>query len=657
MPLKPPVIDNRTFDDIVDEARTRIPRYTPEWTWTDLNDNDPGIALLQVFAWMTEMLIFRMAQVPRLNYVKFLQLIGIELKPAVPARAEVTFPVTNNNPNPYVDVPLRAQVAAESDEGDLVIFETERALVALTARLAAVQTFGGANNFTSWTQANEDVENPFFPLGEAVNHGNALLLGFDYDDDFPPDIELNLSFFMPEEAIIAEGVVCGRSAPRTSIRLVWEYWAGTEWRAMTLLNDETRALTRSGHVYLRTPPRRTMQRRVFGQEAASLYWIQARFESGAYERAPRVLAIRTNTVEVIQAETIENEVLGGTSGEINQTFQLENFPVLQDTLVLEIDEGLSENGDDEGGQTWKAVEDFLDSGPEDRHYVLNRTTGKIRFGDGKKGRIPLPNVNNPSANVVAVEYRVGGGRAGNVVAGSLTTLVTSIQGIDENNVTNLRPAFGGGEEETQKEAEERARLLLKGRDRAVTPEDFEALARQIASVKRAKALPLHHPKFPGVQVPGVVTVIVVPDSDSDNPTPNEDTLSAVCECLNQRRLLTTEVHVVRPTYRRVEVQGVVIAENDADLATVRVALNDALLTYFHPLTGGEDGQGWPFGGDIFFSRVYQRVFAVSGVRRIERLVFLVEGEEMPECKDIEIPEGVLLYSTEHNVEVNYAFDS
>ena len=72
-----PTIDDRRFEDIVAEARTRIPRYTPEWT--DLNDNDPGIALVQVFAWMCDLLLYRLGKVPELNYLKFLQLVGIEV--------------------------------------------------------------------------------------------------------------------------------------------------------------------------------------------------------------------------------------------------------------------------------------------------------------------------------------------------------------------------------------------------------------------------------------------------------------------------------------------------------------------------------------------------------------------------------------------------
>ena len=96
MPLQAPIIDDRRFEDIVEEARTLIPRYTPEWT--DLNDNEPGMALVQLFAWMTDMMLFRLAQVPEAHYIKFLQLLGIELRPAEPAHAEITFPLSDTQP-------------------------------------------------------------------------------------------------------------------------------------------------------------------------------------------------------------------------------------------------------------------------------------------------------------------------------------------------------------------------------------------------------------------------------------------------------------------------------------------------------------------------------------------------------------------------------
>ena len=644
-----PQIDNRRFDDIVTELRTRIPRYTPEWT--DLNDNDPGIALAQLLAWLTEMMIYRMNKVPELNYLKFLQLLGVELNPEEPAHAEITLPVLDSHPDPYVIVRERTQVAAESDEGGLIVFETERPLRAIKAQLVSILVHEGYS-FSPMANEIDETAQGFNPFGSLANADSALMVGF--TEEFPSEIELNLTVWAFEGTSGPSAYNCGLAETRVypSAQIAWEFYGGREWHPLGLLKDETLGFSRSGHVYLKTPQKGRMQREKFA-ESEELYWIRARLERGIGEKLPKLLTIKTNTVEAIQAETVRDEVLGGSDGRPNQTFRLANRPVLHDTLVLEVDQGEIEP---DAEKQWTRVDDFFGSKPNDQHYVLNRTTGEIHCGDGRNGAIPVGNVENPGANVVAREYRFGGGKHGNVVAGKIATLLTSIAGIDENGIKNLRAAHSGRDEESLGEAKERARHSIKSRCRAVTDEDFEQLAMQASNIKRAKALPLYHPTFPEVEVPGVVTVIVVPDSDQSNPIPSEGTLRTVCAYLNQRRLLTTEVYVVKPRYNKVEIDVEVIANNSADLAEVTQAIEKNLLEYFHPLKGGEDGLGWPFGGDIFFSRVFQQVFKVPGVQRIERLLIKLDGEEAPECKDVPIPKGTLVYSTQHDVRVNYAFD-
>ena len=241
-------------------------------------------------------------------------------------------------------------------------------------------------------------------------------------------------------------------------------------------------------------------------------------------------------------------------------------------------------------------------------------------------------------------------------AQAIKTLVSSAEGIDEGKLGNLQAAYSGRDEETFEDAKNRAPLAIKSRSRAVTDEDFEYLAMQSANIKRAKALPLYHPGFPGVQVPGVVTVVVVPDADTPNPIPSEGTLRTVCAYLEPRRLLTTELYVVAPTYQQVQIQGKVIASGNADLAEVSQQIEQTLLDYFHPLKGGEDGLGWPFGGTIFYSRVYQQVFTVKGVQSIQNLVIVLDGEEVTACTDVPILKGALLFSIQHNVQVSYSFD-
>jgi predicted phage baseplate assembly protein len=641
-----PTIDNRRFEDIVAEARTRIPRYTPEWT--DLNDNDPGIALVQVFAWMCDLLLYRLGKVPQLNYLKFLQLVGIELQPAEPASAEITFPVQPDFTDPYLIVPAQTQVAAQVQGQDRpVIFETDQSLIALRAALASVQTYD-SYSYVDVTATNSDAKLGFAPFGPTAAEGSALLLGFDDPDPFP-EIQLDLAVFAVENVSPNRALDCG--LPLTpffsSSSVNWEYWSGMDWRSLNTLKDATQTFLRSGHVVIKTPPKNRMAKAVING-SKSLYWIRARLTRSSYDQPPHLLAVRTNTAPATQAETIHDEVVGGSNGQPNQVVTLANNPVLEGSLVLQVDQG-------DGPQTWTEVDDFFGSGKNDSVYVLNRTTGEVRFGDGVRGAIPVANVANPAANIVAVEYRFGGGTPGNVTAGLVKNIMVSIPGLAEDKIGNLLPASGARDEETIDQAKERAPATLKANGRAVTIDDFEELAKRVSTVQRAKALPLYHPAFPGVQVPGVVTVVVIPQNDQPNPMPSEGTIRTVCAFLNQRRLLTTEVYVVPPLYQLVDVQASVIVANTADLGEVKTAVEAALVQYFHPLTGGDDGLGWPFGGTIFFSRVYKKILDVPGVLRAEIVTILLDGTAAPECRDVPIAKASLLYSTAHEIQVGYDF--
>jgi predicted phage baseplate assembly protein len=655
MPLEDflPQIDDRRYDDIVTEIRTRVARYAPEWrpgqsAWTDVNDNDPGVTFAQVFAWQAEMLLYRLNKVPLLNYIKFLELLGIELRAAEPARAEVTFALKPSHPDPTLIVPSRSQLTADpKDGGSPLVFETVRALLAWRARLDAVLSSDGSN-YTDVTAANLEAADGFQPFGPQARVGSELALGFVDAAPLPPG-QLDLAFTARRDALGAHFLACATPAypPAT---LAWEYWDGARWQCLDVLKDETLAFTRTGHVVLRIPEAGVSAKtKLTGdpKEPARL-WLRARVAASQYERAPELLAVRTNTIAVEQAETIKDEVLGGSDGSRNQVFQLGSKPVVAGSLALEIEQS------DKGYEPWTEVEDIFTAGPHDAVYALDRATGGIRTGDGVNGDIPVAYVANPTANVIAREYRTGGGKRGNVAAGAIDTLVTPVTGVDDNAVGNLLPAHDGREEESVEEVMKRTPRSIRSRERAVTSEDFEYLAGQAGNVRRAKALALFHPQFPTTQVPGTVTVIVVPDSDDPAPVPSEGLLRTVCAYLDQRRLLTTELYVMKPAYQQVSIHTEVVVAEDADLAEVSTAIQQRLRDYFHPLRGGESGSGWPFGEKIAYSRVYQHVFGVEGVSSITSLAIFIDGEERPPCTDVPIARNALLFSTEHAVIAHYS---
>src|SRR6266576_2990752 len=89
MALPVPNLDDRRFQDFVDESKRLVQQKCPEWT--DHNVSDPGVTLIEVFAFIADQLTYRLNQVPDRIYVKFLELLGVQLAPPVAARTEVTF--------------------------------------------------------------------------------------------------------------------------------------------------------------------------------------------------------------------------------------------------------------------------------------------------------------------------------------------------------------------------------------------------------------------------------------------------------------------------------------------------------------------------------------------------------------------------------------
>jgi len=638
MPLTSPNLDDRRFEDIFNEAKKLIPRYAPEWT--DWNEHDPGITMLQLFSWLTELLIYRLNQVPDKNFIEFLKLVGIELKPASPAKADLTFTIALGSGS--VVIPKGTAVGLENDDAENpTVFETAEALVAVESVLKEIQVFDGAA-YTLYTDTNSVVGTIYHAFGSTAGENSALYLGFDLPF---PQSEVKLTIYIYTEDLISAGVHCEMDENQVfpSAKVVWEYYNGGEWRELEVLKDSTRWFMQSGDIYFKGPS--TMAASKQGQsQTQDYYWIRCRVVEPGYEVPPRIDSILLNSVSAANVTTMKGEMLGSSDGTPGQTFTLRHTPIIAGSLVLQVDEG-------SGWKTWKEVDTLSASGRDEEHFILNRSTGEIFFGDGLNGRVPLPITGG--RNIMALVYQYGGGTQGNVGKETITALQSSVPGVTD--VTNYRPAQGGDDEESVAAAMERGPMELKTRHRAVTLEDFEFLARETPGVRvrRAKALPLYHPSFPNCKMPGVVTVIIVPESKEAKPMPGEGLLKTVCQHLNKHRLITNEVYVIPPQYVKIKVEAGIVAKADADAMTVKQGVDKNLTAFFHPLEGGSQGNGWGFGGDIFFSDVYKEILDVKGVERIETVTIYKDDIKQDQCKNIEIPGDCLLYSDEHDLDVYY----
>lgn len=269
--------------------------------------------------------------------------------------------------------------------------------------------------------------------------------------------------------------------------------------------------------------------------------------------------------------------------------------------------------------TWDPVETFAQSGPHDKHYRLDAQSGKILFGNGLNGRVP-----RTTESIHARFYRYSQADQGNVNAGQQWLLGVLI---DDQPVSfrgqNLSATSGGRLADSLEESKLKAREIFRKRSPVITAGDYEALALATPGLRvaRAKALANYNPNFGCLRLPGDVTVIVVPTPppassfpNAKPPEPSKGFLQTIQTYLDQRRLVTTTLHVIGPKYVPVAVSCRVFLKKHVSESEARESVERALRQMLDPVFGGPTkGIAWPFGRSVFPSEINQRLAQVPAV--------------------------------------------
>jgi hypothetical protein len=430
------------------------------------------------------------------------------------------------------------------------------------------------------------------------------------------------------------------------VKLVWAFWNGTAWSPLTV-QESADNLSRSGTVEFLAPPDFSA-RADFG--LGPRYWIRVRWEKGEYALDPRLVRLLLNTTIAAQTVALRNEVLGSSDGSKNLRFHSTRAPIrpgqrldvrepelpaAAEREVLEREEGVDAVAIvlDPRGRTkdifvrWHEVPDFYASSPRDRHYVLHRLGGEIRFGDGLNGLVPPIGI----GNVRLTFYQTGGGSSGNRPAGAVVQLKTTVPYVDR--VTNHEAATGGADAEPVASVLDRVPREVRHGGRAVTLEDYEDLA-HLASpeVARTKCVPLANlvadPLSQQPPIPGDVSVIVVPRSTETKPLPSLELIRRVEDYVQAVDAPTVRLSVVGPLYIRVDVKAQVGLVSLEGATNVLADVQQRVASFLHPLTGGMDGAGWDFGRRPHESDFYALIEAVPGVDHV-RSLDVAEVEDLP----------------------------
>ena len=408
------------------------------------------------------------------------------------------------------------------------------------------------------------------------------------------------------------------------------------WVRVTV-KDETAALRRRGFisVFLDEAPVRAA---LFGHE---LYWLRlslAPVVAGLdADWAPKLNGLYVNAAIADQAKTIEQEILGSSLGEPDQTFTLAEKPVLAESLELRVRERLSDE-EREAIETarrdkpaietkvpdipgdwvlWERVDSLVGRDGDARVFRLDPARGTVSFGDGRQGKIPPAGRDR----LRAFFYQSSGGTRGNVPAYAIKDLKSAPEAVE--SVANPVDAAGGVDTPPIDDLIATAPARLRHSDRALAPADLEALAVAWSpEIVRART---RGPEGPDEKI----KLAIAMRTGSRCPVPSLARREALARYLLERAwggLEADAIQVVPPDYVRVSVDVEVLASTADRVAQVEDEASCRLKKFLHPIEGGPDGKGWPFGRRIWPSDVHRTLSAVEGVDRIAKVELCARAE-------------------------------
>ncbi|MBP1966329.1 baseplate J/gp47 family protein [Paenibacillus aceris] len=523
--------------------------------------------------------------------------------------------------------------------------------------------------FEDRTRHSRQLEGGFEPFQPLEGSHPALHLCFD-----SPPVKGPISLYV--------SVKQQRFAEQDLPLLEWEYLrAGlmpghpSEWVALKVI-DDTNGLTQSGTVQF-VGPSDFAGDSLFGQKG---FWIRAVNRDDKYDditgriQVPTIHGLYMNTVQVLQQETIIGEVPEAKGLEETE-YQLSRSGIVSEEVWVDETEFVTEeeiaeyerigtplmeiSRDSEGNLLqvwvrWTPVRQMADSGNRDRHYMIDRTFGRIRVGDGVHGMHP------PKGGLeqLKVTYQVTSGQIGNVGAREINQMQDSIAFVGE--VYNPEPASGGCQAEKLESALERGPEMLKHRNRAVSAKDYEWLARE-AYPNIAKVSCIANRNAYMQKEIGAMTLVILPKEGQEGrlafPVLKKQVERYIIERASSLVAFPERLQVIEPVYMEISVSAIVAVEGMDAVVATEIQAMEKLTRFLDPLTGNFDGKGWAIGQQIHPSVFYALLKTIRTISHVEKLYMTVYKLEDSERVELDVnrlpalPHGIIV-SGKHKVVVN-----
>lgn len=517
--LPVPKLDDQEYDEILDTAINTVVSLFP--AWTDFNEHDPGITMLELFATVKESEQYYVDRISRNNRIKYLKLMGIRRRPKRPAKTLIWM---------KTDQACELMKGHKLDAGG-ICFETVSGNFLTTYDVHMCMAMRGDELLDQVTTGQMEFGGHvhFYMFGADPQEGDVCYIGFDNQPPFGDPLRIHMR--MSRDYPVTRNPLDQSIEFASPVSLRWEYFNGKGWEELELIEDETFGLLFDGFVTFR--PENPIDVTTIGEQSG--YYIRIRLERGGYEVPPILEGISMNICEAVQTDTLveydifpadekiymdtELSILGRSEvylerdgnwypaqayekGLLETTgktfFTIEDPKLDQSDRVLVINRDLSSlhrsclgigNGfpnqridlededvmeepfavliaeyNSEEYRLWERVEDFEASGPGDRHFVIDSEKGVLIFGDSIHGRAP-------EGEILSAAYVKTRGSGGNIRTGKVDRFVS--YEVAPITITNITDGSGGCDEESIEESFLRARQSIRRSECAVTADDYE----------------------------------------------------------------------------------------------------------------------------------------------------------------------------------------
>ena len=648
-------LDDRKFDDLVEEAQRRLAHHIPEMA--QLTQGDPLFALVDLFAWMTESVIYRANLIPERQRRAFLSLLQLPMRPAIAAtgilcidtkigRGAGLAPLLEHHTQLSAgDQKLSTIGELQSIPLAMAIMIKERIAPELLDQLA-ISPEQLHSLYHTQVQAFRpkrfDMEQDQLSLSNSLDQSFYLLCYFPKTKQLAQKAQLlaEMAASIINIGVIPQRDIDAKQATKLAPRVLrWEMaWQVSaeqnhcRYLPLEIVADSSKGGRVKGVVRLRLPATSAVFDSQFNTDPQYAgfdntppqtpddisdprqvaFWIRV---SAPQENDFELDYLGLNAVDVVAQGIVRDQMIALGSGQSNQQYLLAQSQIDAQSLVIEVSEFSH-------FYAWQQVSDFNGYSESDRVYSFDPINSQITFGDGLRGmRPPL------KSRIRARYYQYGGGKASNLMAASANALHDVP---NKYQIRHERALTGGLDAETIAQAQARIPTYLNHRNRAVTRSDFINLALQnpLNPVARAELISGFLPatSINSIQrnVPGVVSIFVLPP----NPIamgvikrPTAGLLRDVYQYLDERTLLGTELYVLSPEFIPVALSVVVeVLDPQLQVQTLN-GVNQSLLEYLWlTAPGGPSGNGWPLGRALEVNELKAVAARVDGVLAVSDLV-------------------------------------